>query len=293
MTHSLQTPSSQGTGGVECSKSLLDELGISSQQFKILFDDLPQGLALYKMVYDEKGKPVDFILLESNKTYDKIHSFKKRQIRKKATRLNPKIKKDPIDWVGVYGRVATTGVPEFFEAYGKSQDKWYQVYAYSPKKTYFASLFMDITEQKKRNAKELEKQERWEQRLVISEKRYRRLYETSQDGIMARDLQGQMVDCNEAYAKMLGYSKKELRNIMPQKLLPEEWHEQREKIVNKVVQTGRSIVFESVSSCSPHWTRGLPIESGKMSSRKKCSSPMNPTPCPDAELSGSRATSCG
>jgi two-component system sensor kinase FixL len=103
---------------------------------------------------------------------------------------------------------------------------------------------MDVTEQKRQNAKELEKQERWEQQLVISEKRYRRLYETSQDGIMARDLQGRMVDCNKAYAKMLGYSKKELKQMTAKQLLPEKWYEQREKIVNKVLQSGRSIVFE-------------------------------------------------
>jgi PAS domain S-box-containing protein len=56
---------------------------------------------------------------------------------------------------------------------------------------------MDITERK--NA---------EQQLVMSEKRFRRLYETTQDGIMARNLQGQMIDCNNAYAKMLGTQKK-------------------------------------------------------------------------------------
>jgi PAS domain S-box-containing protein len=79
---------------------------------------------------------------------------------------------------------------------------------------------------------------------VFAEKRYRRLYETTHDGIMARDLDGRMIDCNKAYAKMLGYTKKELRNLTVQKLLPEEWHAQRERVVKKVLQTGRSIVFE-------------------------------------------------
>ena len=223
---------------------MLEELGISCQQFKILFDNFPQGVALHKMVYDEKGEPVNFILLMSNKVYDDIHSFKRPQIGKKAPRFNPKIKDTPINWISIYGRVATTGVPEYFEAYGKSQNKWYQVYAYSPKKTYSISIFMDITEEKKKNARELEEHERWDQQLVMSEKRYRKLYETTQDGIMARDLTGQMVDCNKAYARMLGYSKKELRHMTTQQLLPEKWQEQREKIVKKVLQTGRSIVFE-------------------------------------------------
>jgi PAS domain S-box-containing protein len=79
---------------------------------------------------------------------------------------------------------------------------------------------------------------------VFAEKRYRRFYETTQDGIMARDTEGRMIDCNRAYAKMLGYTKKELINLSAEQLIPEEWHAQRKKVVKKVLQTGRSIVFE-------------------------------------------------
>ena len=112
------------------------------------------------------------------------------------------------------------------------------------KKGIFIVAFMNITQQKKKKARELERQKKSEQQLSFSEKKYRRLYETTQDGIMARDLQGKMIDCNLAYAKMLGYTKKELKNLAVQQLLPEKWHQQREEIVNKVLLTGRSIVFE-------------------------------------------------
>jgi two-component system sensor kinase FixL len=83
-----------------------------------------------------------------------------------------------------------------------------------------------------------------EQQLVVADERYRRLYETTQDGIMARDLKGRMIDCNLAYARMLGFTKKELRRLTVQELLPPKWHDQRQRVVNKVLQTGRSIVFE-------------------------------------------------
>ena len=171
LMHSSKIPLSQDIDNGDNSRDLLEELGISSQQFRILFNNLPQGVALYKMVFDKDGAPVNFILLESNKVYDDIHSFKRQRIGKKATQFNPKIKNGSIDWIGIYGRVATTGMPEHFETYCKPQDKWYQVYAYSPKKTYFVSVFMDITEQKQIKAIELEEQERWEQQLVISEKK--------------------------------------------------------------------------------------------------------------------------
>ena len=43
---------------------------------------------------------------------------------------------------------------------------------------------------------------------------------------------------------MLGYTIKELRSMRVHDLLPEKWHEQRERIVNKVLQTGRAALFE-------------------------------------------------
>jgi two-component system, LuxR family, sensor kinase FixL len=91
----------------------------------------------------------------------------------------------------------------------------------------------DITERK-----------RSERALLSAERQYRRLFETTQDGIMARDIAGNMINCNPAYAKMLGYTRKELRSIPVTQLVPEKWHAQREKIAKKVIETGRSIVFE-------------------------------------------------
>lgn len=85
---------------------------------------------------------------------------------------------------------------------------------------------------------------RAEEARVESEMNYRRLYETSQDGIIARDLRGDMIDCNQAYERMIGYSKEELKNLSVKQLLPKKWHEQREEVNKKVLETGDSIVYE-------------------------------------------------
>ncbi len=154
------------------------------------------------------------------------------------------MKKTPINWLRICGKVATTNVPNYFETYNKPEDKWYQVYIYSPKKTFCISVFMDVTDQKKRVTRDFAEQKKSEQQLLLSEKKYRRLYETTQDGIMARDLNGKMIDCNLAYAKMLGYSKKELRHMTVQQLIPEKWLDQREKIAKKVLQVRHSVLFE-------------------------------------------------
>lgn len=82
------------------------------------------------------------------------------------------------------------------------------------------------------------------QKYFLSEQWFRRLYETTQDGIMARNIEGNMIDCNRAYAKMLGYSKKELKKLHVRQVLPKKWYKQREDVVKKVLETGHSIVFE-------------------------------------------------
>lgn len=91
----------------------------------------------------------------------------------------------------------------------------------------------DVTERK-----------RSERALLSAERKYRRLFETTQDGIMARDLEGRMINCNPAYAKMLGYTRKELKSLSVRQLLPEKWHNQRDRVVKKVIETGHSVVFE-------------------------------------------------
>ena len=74
LIHSLH-PSTKFRKLLNESKGFLEELGIKSHEFKILFDNLPQAVAVYKMLYDTKGKPIDYILLESNIAYDKNSFF--------------------------------------------------------------------------------------------------------------------------------------------------------------------------------------------------------------------------
>ena len=222
---------------------VLDESSLSRQQFKIFTEGLPYGVALYKMLFDNQ-KPVDFILLEGNKAFDSIIFFRSKRQEKKASQINPKIRNETADWLNICSKVVLTGKPKTFERYCRQLKRWHSFYIYSPRKPFFVMVIGDITKQKKKFKMEQKQRKEARQRLLFTEKRFRRLYETTQDGIMARDLRGKMIDCNLAYAKMLGYSKKELRKLPLMKYLPEKWHAQRTRIVNKVLQTGRSIVFE-------------------------------------------------
>src|SRR5512135_3082805 len=106
-------------------------LGIDQKQFNTLFDRMMDGFAYHKIILDKSGKPVDYITLEVNTAFEQLTGLKREAIiGRKATEVIPGLASDPADWIGVYGRVAITGVSAQFENYAKPLDRWYRVNAY-------------------------------------------------------------------------------------------------------------------------------------------------------------------
>lgn len=84
-----------------------------------------------------------------------------------------------------------------------------------------------------------------EKALRRSEKKYRELFETSLDGIAIVDLNGNFIECNPAYLKMIGYSSlKELREKTFWDITPAEYHELEREQIEKVLIRGYSDEFE-------------------------------------------------
>ncbi len=92
--------------------------------------------------------------------------------------------------------------------------------------------------------KDITERKRMEEQLRESEERYRTLYESSRDAIVATDLNGQIVECNQAYADMLGYSPDELRKIRYQDITPPKWHTLDVEVNRQVMTLGYSDEFE-------------------------------------------------
>ena len=107
------------------------------------------GFAYHKIVFDKDLKPVDYVFLEVNDAFERLTGLKKEGlIGKRVTRVLPGIEKDPVDWIGIYGKVAITGEPVGFENWSEQLKRWYSVIAYSTSKNRFATVFEDVTERK-------------------------------------------------------------------------------------------------------------------------------------------------
>jgi len=75
--------------------------------------------------------------------------------------------------------------------------------------------------------------------------RYRVLCETITDGIVSIDMDGRLVECNQAFADMLGYSREELKHSAYRELTPEQWRETDDNILKEqIMKRGYSDEYE-------------------------------------------------
>lgn len=132
-----------------------------TQEFnKAIIDKMLNAFALHRIILDDQGKPCDYEFMDVNASFEVFTGLKRKDIIGKRYReLVPESEREKTDWVAIYGEVAATGEPVSLEAYTDVFEKWVVVNAYSPEKGYFITLFNDITETKRNEAKLKEKYE--------------------------------------------------------------------------------------------------------------------------------------
>jgi PAS domain S-box-containing protein len=75
--------------------------------------------------------------------------------------------------------------------------------------------------------------------------RNRALYEFSPDGIVTVGLDGRVIECNRAYAEMLGYSHEDLEDTVYRDTIPSSWQDFYEKVRLEAMTRGYSYEFEA------------------------------------------------
>jgi len=117
------------------------------EKYKSLYNSMNEGMALHEIVYDNNGKPIDYILLDINPQFEKITGLKKENvIGNRATRVYGV---DEAPYLDIYSKVAITGNPTRFEITFTPMGKSFNISVFSPEKDKFATVFEDITERKK------------------------------------------------------------------------------------------------------------------------------------------------
>ncbi|QUH31187.1 EAL domain-containing protein [Vallitalea guaymasensis] len=124
---------------------------ISENFYYALINNIFSGYAYHKVITDSDGNPVDYEFIDINDDYCNLVGFKREDIiGKRITEIIPSMVDESFDWINFFGKIAIEGSHGSTIQYFKPFDKWYQVNVFSDKKGYFAEIFTDITEMKKK-----------------------------------------------------------------------------------------------------------------------------------------------
>jgi PAS domain S-box-containing protein len=123
------------------------DLRESEQRHRSLFENMLEGYAYCRMLFDSQGRPTDFVYLAVNDAFTKLTGLED-VVGRRVTEVIPGIRQSHPELLETYGRVATTGQPERFELEFKPLGIWLAISVYSPAKGCFTAVFDNITERK-------------------------------------------------------------------------------------------------------------------------------------------------
>jgi len=125
-----------------------EELRASERRYRLLFDNMLEGFAYCRILYDEDGRPVDYIHLAVNNTFEQLTGLKD-VIGRPITEVIPGIREANPELFEIYGRVAQSGVPERFETMVPALGRHFSVSVHSVERGTFYVTFDNITARKR------------------------------------------------------------------------------------------------------------------------------------------------
>jgi PAS domain S-box-containing protein len=189
-------------------KQAEEALATSEYKFRTLFENMQEGVALHQVIYDEQGQAVNYRILDTNPAFEK-HTGLKLEIAR--GRLATEVYgTDNPPFLERWAVVADTGEPSEFETFFEPMQKHFRISAISLARGTFATVFQDITEQRRQEAAIREREEK-----------LRSIFRVAPIGIgLVKDRV--ITDINDGVCRMTGYSRHELLDQSARILYPSQ-----------------------------------------------------------------------
>jgi diguanylate cyclase (GGDEF)-like protein/PAS domain S-box-containing protein len=170
----------------------------TERRYGLFFESALEGFAYCRMLYDEEGRPDDYVHLAVNPAFERLTGLKD-VVGKRLTDVFPAVKDETPEILDFYGRVAQTGEPVEFEIDFTPLGLWLHISARQPKPDHFVAVFTDVTERKEA-----------EKLLRAAWLHARSLLEASLDPLVTISADGKITDVNEATVQATGVPRERL-----------------------------------------------------------------------------------
>jgi PAS domain S-box-containing protein len=166
----------------------------SEANYRSLFESIDEGFCVIEMLFDERGKPVDYRFLEMNAAFERQTGLVNAQGRT-VQELVPGHEEH---WFEIFGRVALTGEATRFQNHAAQLRRWYDVYAWrrgKPQNREVAVLFNDVTASKQA-----------EEALRESEESLRLVWRATRETLWDWDIEHDRQRWSDAGAEAFGWT---------------------------------------------------------------------------------------
>lgn len=120
-----------------------EKLRRSEEKYRSLYSTMSEGVAVHKILYNESGDPIDYVIVEINSAFEVIFGMKRDDILGKkgsevyGSGVPPYLK--------TFAKVVSSGKPTSVDTYYPPKEKYFTISAFSPEKGKFATVFSDTT----------------------------------------------------------------------------------------------------------------------------------------------------
>ncbi len=210
------------------SKPAQEKIAVSENRYQALFENMPSGFVLFEVVENDKGLPIDLVIITANEKFAATTELKlKDAIGKHLTYVLPGIEKDAADWIGTYSKVALTGEPKQLEQGSELLGYFYSVTAYQSGPKRCAVIFDDISERKK-----------IESQLLIEKERTTAILDLVGNPIFLKDNDHRITAANHAFYDLFGMDENSVIGKTLAENVPEKEMRHFMKIDRDVLDTG-------------------------------------------------------
>jgi PAS domain S-box-containing protein len=119
----------------------------ASRQYRQLFQQMQEGVALHEIILDDQGAPINYRYISVNPAFERLTGLAAEDVIGRTV-LDVLPGTEPY-WIETFGKVALTGEPLRVTNYTRELDKTVEVSAFQPAPQHFVAIIKDITEEKR------------------------------------------------------------------------------------------------------------------------------------------------
>ncbi|MBT3380959.1 MAG: PAS domain-containing protein [Lentisphaerae bacterium] len=223
-------PSSEGelTQTLLCVCRDVTERRRAERDYRMLFEQMLDGLALHEIICDDQGEPIDYRFLAVNPAFEKLTGLESSAIiGRTVLEVLPHTEQA---WIETYGAVALTGTPHRFSNYSQELGRHFEVVAFAPRIGQFVCVFQDTTD--RQNA---------QRELTESRQMLRRVLDTIPVRVFWKDRDSVLLGGNRRFAEDAGVAvPEELVGLTDLDLPWKKYAERYQQDDRRVIEEGLS-----------------------------------------------------